>query len=99
MVGDCDTLSDDVPAGSMALARPKSRTFTVPSGRSLMFAGFRVAMDDALLVRRFERLCDLSRDRQRFVEGNRPLRNPIGERRPVDQLHDERLTPSACSRP
>ena len=27
--------------GSSAFARPKSRTFTVPSGRTLMFAGFR----------------------------------------------------------
>ena len=28
-------------AGSIAFARPKSSTFTVPSGRTLMFAGFR----------------------------------------------------------
>jgi hypothetical protein len=29
------------PVASIALASPKSRTFTVPSGRTLMFAGFR----------------------------------------------------------
>ena len=39
MVGDCE----GSPAGarSSALASPKSSTFTVPSGRSLMLAGFR----------------------------------------------------------
>ena len=31
----------DAPAGSIAFARPKSSTFTVPSARTLMFAGFR----------------------------------------------------------
>ena len=29
------------PVGSIAFARPKSSTFTVPSARTLMFAGFR----------------------------------------------------------
>ena len=29
------------PAGSIAFARPKSSTFTVPSARTLMFAGLR----------------------------------------------------------
>ena len=32
---------DPVPARITALARPKSKTFTVPSGRSLIFAGLR----------------------------------------------------------
>ena len=31
----------DAPAGSSAFASPKSSTFTVPSGRTLMLAGFR----------------------------------------------------------
>ena len=38
-VGDVDAPS--APAGSIAFARPKSSTFTVPSARTLMFAGFR----------------------------------------------------------
>ena len=41
IVGDCDTFGDDPMAGSIAFANPKSRTFTVPSLRTLMFAGFR----------------------------------------------------------
>ena len=48
-------------------------------------------MDDSLLVRRFKRLGDLLRDRQRLVDGNGPLRDPIGERRAFDQLHDQRV--------
>ena len=38
-------------------------------------------MDDALLVRRLERFGDLPRDRQRFLERNRPARDALGERR------------------
>ena len=40
-VGDLDRLGDEPAAGSVAFAKPKSRTFTVPSGRTLMFAGFK----------------------------------------------------------
>jgi hypothetical protein len=48
-------------------------------------------MDDSLLVGCLERLRDLPRDRHRFVDGYRSLRDPIGERRPIDQLQHERL--------
>ena len=41
IVGDCETLGDIAPVGSIAFASPKSNTFTVPSGRTLMFAGLR----------------------------------------------------------
>jgi len=41
IVGDIVALGEAAPAGSIALARPKSRTFTVPSGLTLIFAGFR----------------------------------------------------------
>ena len=52
--------------------------------------GLQVAVDDALLVRGFERLGNLLRNRQRFIDGNRPLRDAVRERRPLDQLHHER---------
>ena len=58
-------------AASSAFASPKSSTFTVPSVANLDVRRLQVAMDDALLVRRFERLGDLLRDRQRLVERNR----------------------------
>ena len=43
IVGDLRARSTDdrAPCGSIAFARPKSSTFTVPSARTLMFAGFR----------------------------------------------------------
>ena len=43
---------------------------------------FQIAMDDALLVRGFERFGDLLRDRQRLVDRDRPARDalPTGPR-------------------
>ncbi len=40
IVGDRDMFAAEA-VGSNAFARPKSSTFTVPSSRNLMFAGFR----------------------------------------------------------
>jgi hypothetical protein len=48
-------------------------------------------VNDALLVRGFERLRNLLRDRQRFIKWNRPLRNAVSQRWSLDQLHDEGL--------
>ena len=62
----------------------------VAVGRQLDVRRLQIAMNDAVLVRGFERLGDLPRDRQRFVDRDRPLRDAIGERRPVDQLQHER---------
>ena len=47
-------------------------------------------MDDALAVCRLEGLGELTRDLQRFVDRNRSRREAIGERRPFDQLEDQR---------
>ena len=46
-------------------------------------------MDDPLLVRSFERLGDLPGDEEGLVDRNRTSRDPIGERRALDQLHHE----------
>ena len=69
---------------SSAFARPKSSTFTVPSAAHLDVGRLQIAMDDALLVRRFERVGDLPRDRQRLVERHRSPRAMIARagRRP-----------------
>src|SRR5215471_18555758 len=48
-------------------------------------------MDDALLVRGFERLGNLSRDRERFIEGKWTLCDPVGESWPVNEFEDERV--------
>ena len=47
-------------------------------------------MDDALVVRRPERLGDLARQRQRFLERQSALRDSIGKGRPGHELHDDR---------
>ena len=48
-------------------------------------------MDDPLLVRRFERLGNLSRDRQRLVAGNRPARDSLRQILAFDEFEHERL--------
>ena len=48
-------------------------------------------MNDALLMCSFKRLGNLFGDGQRLIDRNRPLRDAVCERRPFDQLHDERL--------
>lgn len=52
--------------------------------------GLQVAMNDTRLVAGLERLGDLFGDRERFVDGNLPLRDAIGQRRPFDELEDQR---------
>ena len=90
--------SADVAATAAAFARPKSSSLTTPSGVILMFAGFRVAMHDPVVVRGREPVGDLSRDAERLVERNRPLLDALGQRRPLDELHDERLVLDAVDR-
>ena len=47
-------------------------------------------MNDPLLVRRFERVGDLLRHRQRLIEWNGALRDAVGQRRTLDELHHQR---------
>ena len=95
IVGDCDTFGADRRRGSIAFASPKSSTFTVPSGAHLDVRGLEIAMDDPLLVRRFERLGDLLRDGQRFVERDRAARDALRQILALDELHHERLDAAA----
>ncbi len=46
-------------------------------------------MNDPLLVRGFERVGDLFRDGQSFVERNRTLRNALREIVALDEFHYE----------
>ena len=99
-VGDIDRPAGIAPAGSIAFARPKSSTLTVPSGGQLDVRRLRVAMNDALLVRRVERLGNLTRERKRLVDRNRPRLDSVRQRGPLDEFHHQsgRLT-RASSRP
>ena len=67
--------------------------------RDLDVRGLQIAMDDALLVGGFEGLADLTRDRQGFVERNRPPGDPIGQRVAFDQFQDERVETRRLSLP
>jgi hypothetical protein len=90
-VGELSASAGDADPESRALARPKSRTLTVPSSATLMFAGLRSRWMMPLLVCRFEGLGDLPADRSRIVERKRSRRQPIGERRTLDELHHQRM--------
>ena len=52
-------------------------------------------MNDSAFMSGVERLRDLSRDRKRFVERDRFACDPIGERRPLDELQHQRRDPLA----
>lgn len=52
-------------------------------------------MDNSLLVGRFERLCDLSCNWQRFIERNRPACDAVGERVAVNALQHKRVDVAA----
>ena len=57
-------------------------------------------MDDALLVRGFERLGDLPRDRQRFVERHRPAAAMRSASvLALDQFHHQRADAAGCLEP
>ena len=76
MVGDRSDRRRRRPA-SCALARPKSSTFTVPSGRTLMFAGFRSRWMIPCSCAASQRFGNLLRDRQRLVEWHRTARDAL----------------------
>ena len=71
------------------LGQSEVEYFDLSISREFYVRGLQIAVNDALMVGGAERLCDLERNRQRFVNGDRPLRDAIGERRPFDELEDE----------
>ena len=93
IVGEAVTSRPAVALAPATFARPKSSTFTVPSVANLDVRGLEIAVDDSLIVSRFERLGDLLRNREGFRERNRALCDPLGKRRSFDQLHDQRMDP------
>jgi hypothetical protein len=46
-------------------------------------------MDDPLLVRRFERLCDLLGAEERIIDRDWAFRDAVSERRAFDQFHHQ----------
>ena len=89
IVGDCETFGDVVPVGCPCLRQPEVQNLHHAVGPQLDVGGFQVTVNHSLLVRRFERLRDLFRDGQRFVERDRAAGDPLREILALDQLHDE----------
>ena len=74
IVGDCDRACPAKRAARSGLHRLREaevQHLHRAVGSHLDVRGLQIAVDDPLLVRRFERLGDLPRDRQRFVERDR----------------------------
>ena len=89
IVGDCDRPGDITPAGLHGLRQPEVQHLHRAVGPHLDVRGLQIAMDDPLLVRRFEGFGDLARDGQRLVKRNGSARDPLREILTLDELHDE----------
>ena len=100
IVGDCDR-SADAPASRKRLREPEVEHLDVAVRRDLDVGGLQVAVDDALLVRRFERLGDLPGDGERLGESGSGPRADAA--RPASALRrapcTSARTPSPSSRP
>ena len=92
-VGDCESagaLPERGPSFPLqALARPKSRTFTLPSGVSLTFAGLRSrwTMPFSWASSSASAICCATT--RASSTGSGPALQPLGEVLALDQLHDE----------
>ena len=71
----------------------------MPSGVHLDVRRLEIAVNDAVLMRGFQRLRDLLRDRQGLRDGHAPSGDAIGQRRPLDQLQHQRPHTTGFSRP
>ena len=89
IVGDAVASMRPPLAGSSAFANPKSSTFTVPSGRTLIFAGFRSRwmMPCSWAASSASAICFAMGSASSTGIG--PSRDAICERRPLDQFHHE----------
>jgi hypothetical protein len=70
---------------------PEIQHFDDAIGPNRNVGRLQITMDDVLLVRRFERLSDLLRDLERFLDRHRATSDPISERRPIDEFHHQRV--------
>ena len=84
-----DRRVDPLTTGSRAFASPESSTLHHAVRSHLEVGRLQVAMDDALFVRGGRGVGNLPRDRQRLVQRHCSRREPIRERRSLDQFHDQ----------
>jgi hypothetical protein len=71
-------------------AKPKSKTFTVAVRSNLHVGWFQVAMDDTECMCLVQGLDDLTSEAPRLFERERAIRDPLRQRRPLDQFHGDK---------
>ena len=92
IVGDIERFDGEAVV-STAFASPKSRTLTVPSLVSAIFAGFQIPMNDSFLMGGFERLCDLPGDPERLLDRNPAARDALVQALAVHEFENKELLP------
>ena len=95
-VGDSAAASELV---APRLGQAEVQHFHRAVGAHLDVGGFQIAMDDAQLVRRFERLGDLPGDRQRLLDRDRSTSNALRESSPSTSSITRACTPADFSKP
>jgi hypothetical protein len=89
MVGACDTTACAAER-LQGLRQSKIEHLHGAVVAQLDVRGLEIAMDDALLVSRLQRLGDLTGDRKRLIERHGRASDVLGQRLPVNELHDQR---------
>ena len=97
IVGEC-AICGPLPVPPIGPGETEVEHLHAPRGRDLDVGRLEVAVHDAALVRRFERLDHLTREAHDLVDGQpAPVdgcgvaRDTVGERLAFDQLQDERF--------
>ena len=88
-VGDCE-LSDVSRRRIEDLRQAEVEHFHRPVSTHFDIRGLQVAVNDPVIVGRFERFRDLPGDRPRFIERKRALDETVRQSDPVDQFEDQR---------
>ena len=82
-----EPIQDDV---DRTLANPKSKTFHGPVFSDFDIRGLHVAVNHTGFVGCLQRLSDLLRYREGFINWDRSFGNPVSEGRPFHQLQHQR---------
>jgi len=80
------------------LREPEIENLDVTTSCQLYLGRFEVPMNDTRVVRGFEGVAELPRNFERFVERQRTMCNPLGQRWSIDHFHDERTLLDAIDR-
>ncbi len=98
IVGECDT-SRRLEDRFHGLRQTEVQHLDRAVGPHLDVRGFQVAMDDSQPVRRFESLCDLSGNRQCFIERNGATRDALRQVFARHELHGEGMDAAGLLEP